>query len=65
MPNPPKNLASLTEAAEYVGCAPRTIRRRISEGTLTGYRFGTKMLRVDLTEVDALIRPVPAAGRPA
>lgn len=49
----PKNLATLQEAAEYWCCHERTIRRHIAAGYLTGYRFGPRMLRVDLDELAA------------
>jgi len=44
-------------AADYVPCSTKTIRRRIADGSLTGYRFGRKIL-VDLDEVDELLRPI-------
>ena len=55
-------LASLADAAEQLGCSPKTIRRYIAAGTLTGYRVGPRNLRVDLAEVEALARPIPAAS---
>ena len=57
-----RRYASIAEAAEYVGLHDRTIRRWILDGRLTGYRLGTKLLRVDLNEVDRLFKPVTAAG---
>lgn len=59
---PARHLASLAEAAEYAHCSTKTIRRRISEGALTGYRMGPRLLRVDLNELDAMLRPIPTAG---
>lgn len=56
-----RRLVSTTEAADYIGCHPLTIRRRIADGTLTGYRMGPRMLRVDLDELDAALRPIPTA----
>jgi len=57
-----RRLAPLPDAAEYIGVTDRTLRRWISDGTLTGYRLGRKTLRVDLNEVDeALCQPVPSA----
>jgi excisionase family DNA binding protein len=56
---PAKRLVSLDDAADYWGVNPRTIRRRIADGTLTGYRTGPKLLRVDLNELDREARPVP------
>lgn len=59
---PTKVLVSLTAAAEHGGCSPKTIRRRIADGSLTGYRMGKRLLRVDLNELDALLRPIPTVG---
>lgn len=49
----------LSVAAEHVQVATKTLRRRIADGQLTGYRFGSRLLRVDLAEVEALLRPIP------
>lgn len=57
-----RRLSSLPEAAEQYGVSSRTIRRYISAGRITGYRFGPRMLRVDLDELDALLRPLAAGG---
>jgi excisionase family DNA binding protein len=57
-----RRLASLEKAAAYVDESPRTIRRRIADGTLTGYRFGPRKILVDLDEIDAQLRRIPAAG---
>ena len=61
----PARPASIAVAAQQHGVHPRTIRRRIADGSLTGYRFGPHLLRVDLDEVDRLLRPVPTAGTAA
>lgn len=62
MPRQPRRLATLSGAAEYANCHPRTIRRRIADGLLTGYRQGPRLILVDLNEVDeALLVPIPAA----
>ena len=53
-----RRLASLDVAAKYVGTSPRTIRRAIAEGRLTGYRFGSRLLRVDLNELDATLEVI-------
>lgn len=59
----PRRLASVAKAADYAACSPKTIRRRIADGTLTGYRMGPRLIRVDLDEVDAALRPIATAGR--
>ncbi len=57
-----RNLLSIAQAAEHIGVNPRTIRRRIADGCLTGYRMGPRLIRVDLNELDAILRPIPTAG---
>lgn len=61
-PAPTRRLATINQAAEYAACSTKTIRRRIASGDLTGYRMGQRLIRVDLTELDALLRPIPTAG---
>jgi excisionase family DNA binding protein len=55
-------LATIKEAADHFRVHPSTIRRRISDGELTGYRFGPRLIRVDLAEMATLFRAVPAVG---
>lgn len=57
-----RRLASINQAAEYAGVCSRTIRRNISAGRLTGYRMGPRLIRVDLNELDSMLRPIPTAG---
>jgi excisionase family DNA binding protein len=52
---------TIAEAAKRTGVSTKTIRRRIADGTLTGYRFGPHLIRLDPAEVDALLRPIPSA----
>lgn len=60
--HPARSLISMSTAAELLGCSTKTIRRRIADGSLTGYRVGPRNLRVDQAEVEALARPIPAAS---
>lgn len=62
-PNQPR-MASIADAATRIDVHPRTIRRAIAEGRITGYRIGRRAIRVDLNEVDALLEPIPAAALP-
>lgn len=57
-----RRLAGIPQAAAYAAVSTKTIRRRIADGTLTGYRFGPRTLRVDLNELDDALRPIPTAG---
>lgn len=52
-------LVSLAIAAENLGVSVKTLRRRISDGTVHGYRVG-RLIRVDLDEVrKALVVEIP------
>lgn len=52
-------LVSLAVAAENLGVSVKTLRRRISDGTVHGYRVG-RLIRVDLDEVrKALVVEIP------
>lgn len=54
--------ASVKQAAEYVGIDdPRTVRKWIAEGRITGYKLNERVLRVDLNEIDAAMTPVGGA----
>ncbi len=52
-----RRYAKLAEAAEYLGVTDRTIRQMIADGRITGYRSGSRLVRVDLDEVDAAMHP--------
>lgn len=58
----PRRLAALAVAAEYANVSPRTLRRYIASGRLAGYRVGPRLVRVDLNEIDALLRPIPTVS---
>lgn len=57
----PPRYETIAEAAQRTGVSTKTIRRRIAEGRLTGYRFGPTLIRLNPAEVDALLRPMPSA----
>jgi excisionase family DNA binding protein len=59
----PRQLESIDAAAQRLSVNPRTIRRAIADGRVTGYRVGTKTIRVDTAEIDnELLQPIPAAS---
>jgi excisionase family DNA binding protein len=54
-------LTSLADAAEQFGISVKTLRRRISDGTVHGYRVG-RLIRVDLDELrQRLLIEIPSA----
>ena len=53
---------SQREAAEYLGVTDRTVRQMIADGRITGYRSGPRLVRVDLNEVDAAMKPFGGAA---
>lgn len=53
------DLVSLVVAAESLGVSVKTIRRRISDGTVRGYRVG-RLIRVDMEELrESLVVEIP------
>lgn len=54
-------LTSLSNAAEQFGISVKTLRRRISDGTVHGYRVG-RLIRVDPDELrERLLVEIPSA----
>lgn len=53
--------ATLEEAAEFMACSVLTVRRRISDGSLPGYKLGPRAVRVRWVDVEALFEPIPVA----
>ena len=51
----PIDYASITKAAKRFDVNPATIRRMIADGRIKGYRSGTRLIRVDLNEIAALM----------
>lgn len=64
-PNPiprRRRYVKMSEAADYLGVTDRTIRQMIADGRITGYRNGSRLVRVDLNEIDAAMRPFGGAA---
>ena len=60
---PPRRGSTAPAGAKHAAVHHTTIRRWIAEGRLNGYRApGTRTLRIDLNELDALLKPIPTAG---
>ena len=52
---------SLEEAADIMSLSTRTIRRRISDGTIPAYQCGRRPIRIRLDELEAALRRIPSA----
>lgn len=55
----------LKAAAEYADLSVVTMRRRIAAGVLPAYRSGPKLIKVDLDDVDAMLRRIPTVDNGA
>jgi excisionase family DNA binding protein len=54
--------ASIQKTAEHLDITTRTVRQMIADGRLRGYRSGGRLIRLDLNEVDASMRPFGGAA---
>lgn len=62
MPSLPKHI-TIGEAAARYAVSTKTIRRRISDGTLPAVYASKRLIRVREDHVDALFRPIPTTSR--
>ena len=60
--NPDRRWISLSEAADYCGMNEKSIRRYIAAGKLKAYRVGSKTIRLDQNEIDAMFLLIPTAA---
>lgn len=56
--HPQRRLVGLPAAAEAADVCTKTIRRWISEGRITGYRVGARLIKVDLDELESTFQRV-------
>ncbi len=59
--SPLRDLGTVKDAAEYAKVDPATIRRWIRAGKHTRYYASSRVVRLDLAEVDALFQPAGKA----
>lgn len=57
-------LLTIAECADQLGCAPLTVRRMISRGSLRAFKIGggSRMVRVRQADLDRLLVPVTSAA---
>lgn len=56
----PGAFISLTAAADILGISVHTLRRRIAAGELPAFRTGKRIIRVRVSDLERLLRRVPA-----
>lgn len=56
---PAPEWASIQQAAALHGVSVDTLRRRIREGRLPAYRFGDRLIKVRIADLENLFRPIP------
>ncbi len=52
---------SVEEAARVMSMSSKTIRRRISDGTIPAYQCGRRNVRIRLEDLEAALRRIPSA----
>jgi excisionase family DNA binding protein len=55
-------LIGLQESADLCNVDPRTIRRWIAAGRINAYRVGPRLIKIDVAELDKVLRPVGGAA---
>ena len=54
-----RRLVNISAAACYADVHPITSRRWVAAGRLPAYRVGPRLLKVDLNEIEDMLRPIP------
>lgn len=54
---------SLQQAALIYGVSVDTLRRRIATGVLPASRIGARLIRVRISDLDRVCRPIPVVER--
>lgn len=53
---------SIDEAATVMSVSTKTIRRRISDGTIPAYHCGHRPIRIKLEDLEAALQRIPAVN---
>jgi excisionase family DNA binding protein len=57
-----RRYVKIADAAEYLQVTDRTIRQMLNDGRLRGYSCGSRLVRLDLNEIDAAMQPYGGAA---
>lgn len=55
-----RDLLTIRQVAEYLGCSETTVRNRTREGSLKAVRMGPRMIRIRRDDLDAILQPYDA-----
>lgn len=50
--------ASIQQVADHLGVCAKTVRRYIAEGRLEAVRLGPRLIRVERSSVEDLVKPI-------
>ena len=53
------DLLTMQQAAEMLGCTPKTLRALVSRGTIRAYRLGPRQIRLKREDVLSALQPIP------
>ncbi|ORB68806.1 hypothetical protein BST47_02670 [Mycolicibacterium tusciae] len=53
-----RGFVGIPEAATYLDVTTKTVRRMISRGQLDAYRLGDRLIKIRISDLDALMIPV-------
>jgi excisionase family DNA binding protein len=56
------NKISMSAAGDYLGVDKRTVQRLIATGKLPAYRVGNKLVRIDIDDLEKMLKPVLPGG---
>lgn len=54
---------TMEDAARYLGVSSKTIRRRITDGSIRAKKFGPRLVRVDMASLEQSGRSLVWTGR--
>lgn len=51
----------MADASDFLGVNERTVRRYVADGRLRAYRVGPSRVRFRVGDLQAMLKPIPAA----
>lgn len=62
LPDSP-GFVSIAYGAVFAGVSQKTLRRMISAGKLRAYRLGPRLIRVSISDLESMFRPIPTVRK--